>query len=177
MKYYLFILLLLCGYSCMKPLMYSASRYNVTDVIDEEAYSLRERYPYFREMVPASRHVMGSQLPNVEPPYYWTEGIDTFRNVKIFEFTQNDTLQEGFYYIKEHKKMFHYVVDFKFKPSHLTVEQLPFDDNHFGLQILRGERLDLLSQNTKYLLTQIRRKSKHRWQVKMWGYCNNQKYE
>jgi hypothetical protein len=98
---------------------------------------------------------------------YWSNNFYKYLYFERLSFTKNDTLIEAFYYVKEKNIMYKCKNQFiKGSNSEFDIQELPFDSSHFGLRFIHTQDTNLLEPNTKYLVTQVKRIGKLKWQVK-----------
>jgi hypothetical protein len=177
------LLLLLPACQYFKNLAYGI------DDLDEHLHKLvnqfrKNHYNQFKEIVPSSTSVFRSYNQHINPPLdsnksisYWSSRFYDFRSFDRFEFSKNDTVQEGFYFVKEKQQMYYYKADWHYKPNRLSIKVLPYDTAHYALKVIHQKRTDLLDPNTKYLITTVRRIKKSQWDIKAWGYYQRQRYD
>jgi hypothetical protein len=185
MKKYFFALCALLTYtSCyqLKTLIYGNDDLN--EHIDSEHYKLWDKYAEMREIVPSSYGVRTSYRRHINPPLdtttgrgYWSTRFYYYKHFEVFEFSENDTIQEGYYFVKEQNTMYHYKSDWHYKPNRLSIKILPYDTAHYALKIMHKNQSDLLKPNYKYLITIVDRVKRDKWNIKSYGYYNGKKYE
>ena len=98
---------------------------------------------------------------------YWSNNFYKYLYFERLSFTKNDTLVEAYYYVKEKNIMYKCKNQFiKGSNNEFDIQELPYDSNHFGLKFIHTQDTNLLEPNTKYLVTQVKRIGKLKWQVK-----------
>ena len=158
----------------------SNAGYKFQESIEAQLEPIRANNDVYRRLAASSRNIMWN-YHNIEPNYNqyggrsgWCGNFFKYMHIEKLEFTQNDTLFEGFYYIKEDDLMYHYTyfavpfrdsLKYNTIPQKLHIEKFPYDIEHYGLKIIHGKDYSLLKPNTKYLITKIRRIAKTKWCV------------
>jgi hypothetical protein len=104
--------------------------------------------------------------------FYWGCGKLNLAKLKYFyilDISEDPRkAQEGYYYLPQKKLIVHYKLLRSTKNyllvKSVTLKKLAYDENHFGLKIIRGDTINLQSNNF-YLITEIKKNKPFNWSI------------
>ena len=170
-----FLLFVSCGiFEPRVNALHSSQESALSDTLELVHKNVQFKNKKINRIWASNRRVVMSYSDDEFKPeiYYWSAGninLSRLRHFYILDISEDPRkAQEGYYYLPQKKLIVHYKLLRDSQNYHLvegvTLKKLAYDENHFGLKIIRGDTINLQSNNF-YLITEIKKNKPFNWSI------------